>query len=189
MNAYTTTTSSTTRMSVVAVAKEPVTGPTLLAAAYGGTVKFAKVRSSGTMRGWPVLAPDSKDRKAAEALRAEVAKAGKNGVSQAAKRHHTSVATIRRTLISLQFTEELEGMNKTALSALAKTANENAKSSPEKTPAKPESAKPASKKTATPAKPKGGAGPRQAAKKAHAAKMARESEETLAAAKAASTVR
>lgn len=163
------TASSTTRRSMVAVATEPVTGTHLLEAAYAGTVSFHKERAAGTLRRWPVLAPESKERKAAEALRTKVEN---GGVAKAAKAAHTSVATVRRTLVALSFTEELEAMNAKEKAALAKAATANGKAVAEGKPAKveptPEAEKPAEKaektaekKAAKPAKPRA---PKSAAK-------------------------
>lgn len=143
--------STSTRQPMFAVAAEKVTGTHLLEAVYGGKVRFAKVRGTGTLRSWPVLEPGSKDRAEAEAI-----VSAKRSVAEVAKERHVSVATVRRLLTALEFTLELEGMNSKEKAAVAKVANENAAEQP----AKEEPAKAAPKaeeaptKEAAPAKPK-----------------------------------
>lgn len=131
---------------IVAFASAPVTGATLLEATYGGVVRFAKVREAGTLRGWPVLKPNSSERKSAESLAAAVAK--KVPVAALAKEANVSVATLRRTLTSLAFTLEIEGLSAKDRAAVAKSVNK-----PE--PKAPKAEKPASEpaKAETPAKP------------------------------------
>lgn len=181
-----TITSTTTRRDMLVFASEPVTGTHLLEAAYGGKVRFAKVRESGTLRAWPVLAPNTPERKRAERL----AGSGKP-VAELAKAENVSVATLRRTLVSLAFTLELEGMKAKELAALAKAANENTKELPKAEPKpepKPEAKQEAPKEPAKPARkpaPRKPAVSKQADKKAHAAKMQEEAASTVAAAKAA----
>lgn len=144
--------STSTRQPMFAVAAEKVTGTHLLEAVYGGKVRFAKVRGTGTLRSWPVLEPGSKDRAEAEAI-----VSAKRSVSEVAKERHVSVATVRRLLTALEFTLELEGMNAKEKAAVAKVANENAAEQPAKEAPKkeetPKEEKPAAKK-ATPEKPK-----------------------------------
>lgn len=125
MSEYTTHTSTTTRQPMLAFAVEPVTGPNLLAATYGGKVAFHKVRASGTMRRWPVLEPGTPDRKAAEAL--EQKAKGKGGVAAAAKGLNVSVATARRTLVALAFSRELEALTAKERATVAKAATANGK--------------------------------------------------------------
>ena len=165
MTEYTHTQSGTTRMKMVAVASESVTGTTLLEAAYGGKVVFHKERAAGTLRRWPVLAPDSKERKAALALRSKVEQ---GGVAKAAKSSHKSVATVRRTLVALSFTEELEGMTAKERAALAKAATANGKAVQADKPAKeePKAEEPKAEKPAPkPRAPKGKRGTKAQATK------------------------
>lgn len=175
-------TSTTTRQPVAAIADEAVTGTTLLAAAYGGKVRFSKVRSTGTQRHWPVLAKGSKERKAAEAIEARRAKG--DTVEAIAKAMHKSVPTVRRTITALAFTRELEGLSAKDRAAVAKVANANRTAAPkEQAPAKAstkapaKASKPASKGTSKPKaastgkggfKPETAAGKRAAARKAKA---------------------
>jgi DNA polymerase III gamma/tau subunit len=182
MSEYTTITSTTTRQPVVAVSSEPVTGPSLLEAAYGGKVAFHKERSTGTLRRWPVLAPKSEGRKHAESLRAEIEKA-KGGVTAVAKKHNVSVATLRRTLVALSFTEELEGLTAKQRTEYAKAATSNMKVEAPKAEPKPE---PEAPKAETPkAAPKAKPASKATTAKEHAAKMRREAAATVKAAKAA----
>lgn len=151
MSEYTHTTSTTTRQPMLVVAAEPVTGPALLEAAYGGKVQFHKVRGTGTLRRWPVLAPGSKERKQAEALAAQVA--AKQPVPAVAKAHHTSVATVRRTLVALAFTHELEAMSAKDRAALAKAATANGKVEQASKPAPAPKEQPKAKATPAPKEP------------------------------------
>lgn len=161
---YTHTTSATTRMNMLAVATQPVTGPTLLAAAFGGSLVFHKVRSNGTLRRWPVLEPGSKARKQAEAWVGQP-------VAAAAKASHTSTATVRRALVALAFTQELENSSKAALATLAKAATANGKVHVEQAPKQEqEPAKPAPKPAAPKAAKAGKPVPAKAAKAATAPK-------------------
>lgn len=149
MNTFT---STTTRQPVIVTAVEKVTGTNLLEAAYGGKVSFGKVRSSGTVRHWPVLAKGSDARKAAEAVEAEC----KSGtVSDVAAKRNQSVATVRRTLTALAFTRELEGLNKTERASIARLANESLAAAPkeQKAETKPATPKAEETKPAKPAKP------------------------------------
>lgn len=153
----TTSTSTTTRQPIVAVATEKVSGTGLLEAAYGGKVSFSKQRSTGTLRHWPVLAPGSAQRKQAE----EVAKAraAKQPVEAIAKSLSVSVPTVRRVITALAFTLELEGMSAKDRAALAKVATANgeavAKAEAAKAPKEPvKEEKPASKPKASTSKPK-----------------------------------
>lgn len=165
----TTRTSTTTRRPIVAVATEKVTGTGFLEAAYGGKVHFAKVRESGTMRAWPVLAPGSEARKQAEGVLAQRAEG--ITVEAIAKGMHKSVPTVRRIITALAFTHELEAMNAKALAALAKEANANREAGKE-APEAPKAAKatePAKAAKATTRKPR-------ASRKATAAKTAKVAE-------------
>lgn len=137
MSTTTTFTSTTSTRPMLAVATEAVTGTALLEAAFGGKVQFFKVRETGTHRRWTVLAPKSTDRKKAEAIRAEVEK---GTVADVAAKHSVSVATLRRTLTALAFTEELEAMTAKERTALAKSVNVVAKAPKEQAKAttKPE---------------------------------------------------
>lgn len=139
---YTHMTSTTTRQPMLAIAKEPVTGTSLLEAAYGGKIQFAKVRGTGTLRHWPVLAKGSAQRKDAESIEAQVAK---SGVAATAKERNVSVATLRRTLTALAFTKELEAMSAKDRAALAKAANANRTVAAEAKPAPKEETKPETK--------------------------------------------
>lgn len=132
MSEYTTHTSTTTRQPMLAVAVEPVTGPNLLAATYGGKVAFHKVRTSGTMRRWPVLEPGTPARKEAE--KSEALAKGKGGVPAAAKAANVSVATLRRTLTALAFSRELEALNAKERTSVAKAATANGKVEAAKAP-------------------------------------------------------
>lgn len=156
MNEYTHIQSGTTRMKMLAVASEPVTGTHLLEAVFAGTVVFHKERAAGTLRRWPVLAPESKERKQAEALRVKVEK---SGVSKVASASHTSVATVRRTLVALRFTEELEALNAKERATVAKAATANGKAVQASKPAKEEPAaeepKAEKKSAPKPSAPKG----------------------------------
>lgn len=164
----TTSTSTTTRQPIVAVATEKVSGTGLLEAAYGGKVSFSKQRSTGTLRHWPVLAPGSAQRKQAE----EVAKAraAKQPVEAIAKSLSVSVPTVRRVITALAFTLELEGLSAKDRAALAKVATANgeavakeeAAKAPKEQPAKEE--KPASKPKASTTKPKATASKPKASK-------------------------
>jgi hypothetical protein len=129
---------------IVAFASAPVTGPTLLEAIHGGSVRFAKVREQGTLRGWPVLKPGSSERKSAESLAAAVAK--KVPVAALAKEANVSVATLRRTLTSLSFTLELEALSAKERAAVAKSVNKPEPKAPKaEKPAKEEPKAPAAK--------------------------------------------
>jgi hypothetical protein len=168
----TTFTTSTTTRPVVVTATEPVTGPKFLEAVYGGTVRFAKVRSSDTLRAWPVLAPNSPERQKAEQVMK--ARAAKQPVEAIAKSMNVSVPTVRRLITAYTFTLEVEGMKAAERSALAKSLTEAAKAAPkeEKKPA----AKPAPKseeKKAAPAKPKAS----KPAKESNTERLARMKEE------------
>lgn len=137
---HTIATSTSTRP-VVAITSGKVTGPTLLAAAYGGTVRFAKVRETGTLRHWPVLAPNTPARKQAEEIMK--ARAAKQPVEAIAKSLSVSVPTVRRSITALAFTLELESLKAGERSALAKALTEAAPKEPvaKKTPAPKEPAK------------------------------------------------
>jgi DNA polymerase III gamma/tau subunit len=180
MSEYTHSTSTTTRRPVVAVATEPVTGPTLLEAAYGGKVSFHKEREAGTLRRWPVLAPKSEARKQAESIKSEIAKT-KGGVAAVAKKHNVSVATLRRTLVALAFTEELEALPAKERTALAKAATANMKVEAPKEQPKAEEPKTATPKAETAKKT---TSTRTAAKQ-HASKMRKEAANTVKQAQAA----
>lgn len=190
-NTLSTITSTTTTRPVLPVATEKVTGPTLLAAVFGGKVRFSKVRAEGTLRTWPVLEPKSDKRKAAEKLASDVEKGGANGVAIVSKAQHVSPATVRRTLMALKFTLELEGMTAKAKAEVAKAANANMEAKPEPKVEAPKVEPKTEAKKATPAKPKAPAKATpakpvsKAAKgKAHAEKMAAEAKATTDAAKA-----
>lgn len=172
---------------IVVFASAPVTGASLLEAAYGGVVRFAKVRETGTLRGWPVLKPNSSERKSAESLAAAVAK--NVPVATLAKEANVSVATLRRTLTSLAFTQALEGMNAKDRAAIAKSANKPApkpeKAEKSEKPAEPAKAEPKAPVAKSPAKAgKGGFVPTTKAGRAAAARKQRE---VARAAKAAQT--
>lgn len=152
MSEYATITSTTTRQPMLAISVEPVTGPNLLAATYGGKVAFHKVRASGTMRRWPVLEPGTPARKEAEALEAK--STGKGGVAAAAKALNVSVATARRTLVALAFSRELEGMTAKDRAALAKAATANGKVEASKAPKEQAPATPKAEEAPKPAAPK-----------------------------------
>lgn len=123
---------STTTRPLVATATAKVTGTTLLAAAYGGTVKFAKERSSGTMRHWPVLEPGTKARAEAEAIMER--RAAKQPVEAIAKDLNVSVPTVRRHITALAFTLELEGLSAKAKAALAKDLSAKVQEAPKEQP-------------------------------------------------------
>lgn len=173
MNAQPTTTvrTATSTRPVVVHATAKVTGPTLVAAAHAGTVRFAKVRESGTLRAWPVLAPGSAARKQAEGIQAK--RAAKQPVEAIAKEMKVSVPTVRRAITALAFTLEVEKMSAKDRAALAKDLNAAApkeqapakKATPAK--AKDEKATPAKKEEKAPAKPKA------PAKESNAARLAR----------------
>lgn len=158
---------------ILAIATEPVTGTALLEATFAGKVAFHKVRENGTMRRWPVFAPKSAERKAAERVREQVEA---SSVPEVAKKTNTSVATVRRTLVSLSFTEALEAMSAKERAAIAKEATANAKVVAAKAPAK--EATPA--KAETPAKPA-----KAEPKKAEVKKVEPKAEPTVAELKAA----
>ena len=162
MSEYTHVTSTTTRQPMLVVASEKVSANTFVEAAFGGKVRFAKRRSSGTLRSWPLLVPGSSERKSAESLAAAVGK----GVSVAAlaKEANVSVATLRRTLTSLAFTHEVEALKGQARAEWVKAANSNMAVAAAEQPAKEEKpAKPAPKEQPA-AKP----APKQAKGKAKA---------------------
>lgn len=173
MSEYTNTLTTASGLALVAIAKEPVTGPTLLEATYGGTVTFHKQRGNGTFRSWPVLAPGTKERKQAEAW-----KASKQPVPALAKASHTSVPTVRRALVALAFTEELEGMAAKGRTALAKEANANLEVAKANKPEPAPKEQPKAKATTAKAEPKAPVGT-QAKAKAHAAKMRKTASTTV----------
>lgn len=201
MSEYTsTTTSATTRMGIRPVATSPVTPGTLLEAAFGGSLEFHKVRATGTTRRWPVLAPGSTERKAAERLAKAVAKG--TTVTELATANHTSVATVRRSLTALAFTQEVEGLSKADRKAIAKEANSNgsvhaevsaAKAAQREAKAAKAEAKaakaPKGKKGKKPAKVEAKAAEQpvstDAKRKAHAKRMKKEAAATVAAGKKA----
>lgn len=167
---HTIATSTSTRP-VVAIATGKVTGPTLLAAAYGGTLKFAKVRETGTLRHWPVLAPNTPARKQAEEIMK--ARAAKQPVEAIAKALNTSVPTVRRSITALAFTLELEGLKAGERSALAKALAEAPKEPAKAAPAKPAKAAAAPKEQPKPKAPASGSATAKAlAKKAEQAAKA-----------------
>jgi hypothetical protein len=167
---HTIATSTSTRP-VVAIASGKVTGPTLLAAAYGGTVKFAKVRETGTLRHWPVLAPNTPARKQAEEIMK--ARAAKQPVEAIAKSLNSSVPTVRRAITALAFTLELEGLKAGERSALAKALTEAAPKEPKEAKAPAKAAKAEPKAPAKPKAPASGSATAKAlAKKAEQAAKA-----------------
>lgn len=101
--------STTTRRNMLITASEPIkSGAALLEAAYGGKVQFHKVRNTGGLRRWPVLTPGTAQREQAEnvaALRADGVK-----VQVIAESLSVSVPTVRRMIVALAFTQELEAM-------------------------------------------------------------------------------
>lgn len=159
MSEFTHVTSTTTRQPMLVVATEKVTANTFVEAAFGGKVRFAKRRSSGTLRTWPLLAPGSSERKSAESLAAAVAK--KVPVATLAKEANVSVATLRRTLTALAFTQEVEALKGKARQEWVNAANANlvvadkpepkAKPEKEQKPAKAEEPKAEEKKAEKPA--------------------------------------
>lgn len=117
---FTIATTTSTRP-VVATSAEKVTGPTLLAAVYGGKVRFSKVRETGTLRAWPVLAPGTPARKQADLVDSK--RAAKQPVEAIAKEMKVSVPTVRRIITALAFTKELESLKVAEKAALAKGLN------------------------------------------------------------------
>lgn len=165
MSEYTHVTSTTTRQPMLVVASEKVSANTFVEAAFGGKVRFAKRRSSGTLRSWPLLVPGSSERKSAESLAAAVGK----GVSVAAlaKEANVSVATLRRTLTSLAFTHEVEALKGQARAEWVKAANSNMAVAAAEQPAKEEKpAKPAPKEQPAKEQPKAKASKAKASKPA-----------------------
>jgi len=147
MSEYTHTLATSGKRDIRVVSDQPVSGTALLEAAYGGKVRFFKVRGTGTLRAWPVLAPGSKERKAAEGYASKVA--AKQPVAKVAKEANVSVATMRRTLTSLAFTQGLEAMSAKERAALAKEAVANGKVAATEAPKEPKpEAKPAKGKPA-----------------------------------------
>lgn len=179
-NTLATITSTTTRQPVVVHTSEKVTGTGLLEAAYGGTVRFSKVRSTGTERHWPVLAPGSAQRKQAEDIMAR--RANKETVDAIAASLHTSVPTVRRTITALAFTLELEAMKAADRAAIAKAANANLEAAPKAEP-KPEP-KPEVKAEPKPKAPKPSAPKGKATTKATPKAKVEKQEETPAERKA-----
>lgn len=80
-------------------------------AVASGQVKFYRVRENGTTRHVPFLT--GSDRELAEAIRE--ARAEGKSVRSIAGEKHISVATVRRFLTELALTEEVEGMNRSAI--------------------------------------------------------------------------
>lgn len=163
MSEYTHVTSTTTRQPMLVVASEKVSANTFVEAAFGGKVRFAKRRSSGTLRSWPLLVPGSSERKSAESLAAAVGK----GVSVAAlaKEANVSVATLRRTLTSLAFTHEVEALKGQARAEWVKAANSNMAVAAAEQPAAKEE-KPAPKEQPAKEQPKAKASKAKASKPA-----------------------
>jgi hypothetical protein len=165
MSTIATITSTTTRQPVAVFATEPVTGPKLVQAAYDGTVTFSKVRGTGTLRHWPVLAKGTPARKQADDIAARRAKG--ETVEAIAKAMHKSVPTVRRVITALAFTQEIEGLKAADKSAIAKAANANreqAAKAPKEQAKAP--AAPAKEATKAPAKPKAPAKAKPATAKA-----------------------
>ena len=183
-NTLATITSTTTRQPVVVHTSEKVTGAGLLEAAYGGTVRFSKVRSTGTERHWPVLAPGSAARKQAEDIMKR--REAKETVDAIAASLHTSVPTVRRTITALAFTLELEAMKAADKAAVAKAANANLEAAPKAEP-KPEPKADATPKAKSEPKPKTES-PAQRGKRVAAEKRA-EAKKTEEAAKKASAAK
>lgn len=152
MSEYTHITSTTTRQPVLVVASEKVSANTFVEAAFGGKVRFAKRRSSGTLRSWPLLAPGSSERKSAESMAAAVGKGV--AVAALAKEANVSVATLRRTLTALSFTLEVEGLKGQARAEWVKAANSNMAVAAAEQPAKEEKATPAPKEQPAKEQPK-----------------------------------
>jgi len=115
-----------TRQPVVCTTSQPVTGPNLLAAVAAGTVRFAKVRGTGTYRAWPVLAQGSQAHKRATTYATAYAGGKGQPVAAIAKQHGTSVPTVRRALTALAFTQALHSAKPATLAALAKAATAHA---------------------------------------------------------------
>lgn len=162
----TTFTTSTTSRPVLVVASEKVTGPTLLEAVYGGKVRFAKERASGTTRAWTILAPGTKERAQAETVLER--RAAKQPVEAIAKDMKVSVPTVRRMITALAFTREVESMKATEKAALAKSLSAEVAAAPKEqkaAPAKAEPKAPAAKKAPAKAAPK--------AKESNAARLRR----------------
>lgn len=115
-------------MDIVFAVTEGVTADTFVQAAAEGRVRVYRARSNGTTRHIPFLPEGSDARAVAEWIRDQK---DSRTMKDLAAEMHESVPTVRRRLVALEVTEEVEGYDQEDIEAILADALEVATASDE----------------------------------------------------------